>query len=104
MDNQLPAALARWLAAEGHDAHHVLDLNLGQADDREVWRCACERGAVLITKDADFLDRAVFVAGPQVVWLRLGNCRNPALLDAFASVLPHLLAELESGCPVVEVR
>jgi uncharacterized protein (DUF433 family) len=25
-DNQLPAALARWLTAKGHDAVHVLDI------------------------------------------------------------------------------
>lgn len=25
-DNQLPAALARWLTAKGHDAVHVVDI------------------------------------------------------------------------------
>ena len=30
VDNQLPAALARWLTAQGHDAIHVLDVALAQ--------------------------------------------------------------------------
>ena len=33
IDNQLPAALARWLTAKGHDAVHVLDIGQGQTED-----------------------------------------------------------------------
>jgi predicted nuclease of predicted toxin-antitoxin system len=37
VDNQLPVALTRWLRERGHDAVHVLELGLGQADDRQLW-------------------------------------------------------------------
>jgi predicted nuclease of predicted toxin-antitoxin system len=104
VDNQLPAALARWLAAQGHDAKHVVDLGLAQAADFEVWRRARELEAVLVTKDADFRDRSLIAPGPQVGWVRFGNCRNQALIDAFARLLPRLIIELESGSLLVEVR
>ena len=33
VDNQLPAALARWISAQGEQAEHVLPLGLPQAFD-----------------------------------------------------------------------
>jgi predicted nuclease of predicted toxin-antitoxin system len=39
-----------------------------------------------------------------VVWVRLGNCRTPALLAAFDGVLPDLRAMLEGDAQVVEIR
>jgi predicted nuclease of predicted toxin-antitoxin system len=36
VDAQLPAALARWLAAEGHRAEHVADIGLAGALDKEI--------------------------------------------------------------------
>jgi len=44
VDNQLPAALARFLAAKGHESLHVLDLGLATADDRQVWEYASING------------------------------------------------------------
>jgi predicted nuclease of predicted toxin-antitoxin system len=37
VDNQLPAALARWLAARGLDACHVSDIGLEEASDQHIW-------------------------------------------------------------------
>jgi transcriptional regulator with XRE-family HTH domain len=37
VDAQLPPALARWLAAQGHEAEHVSDCGLAQAADPAVW-------------------------------------------------------------------
>lgn len=104
VDNQLPAALARWLASHGHEALHVLELGLGQAEDQKVAEHAAETGAVLVAKDADFPERSVFQDTPQIVWVRLGNCRNEALIRAFSRVLAQLVAELSAGSRVVELR
>jgi predicted nuclease of predicted toxin-antitoxin system len=41
---------------------------------------------------------------PQVVWVRLGNCRKTALLQAFTTVLPQLRALLDEGGRVIEIR
>jgi predicted nuclease of predicted toxin-antitoxin system len=37
VDAQLPPALARWLAEQGHAAEHVFDLGMAGADDKAIW-------------------------------------------------------------------
>ncbi|MCG3148182.1 MAG: hypothetical protein PCFJNLEI_01625 [Verrucomicrobiae bacterium] len=105
VDNQLPVALAKRLVTLGHEAQHVLDLGLDKASDTEIWKHAATHSLVLITKDEDFLQRASQPGSPvQIVWVRLGNCRNAILLAAFESVLPQLLTALQAGNHVVELR
>ena len=38
VDNQLPLALARYLAANGWECAHVQDVGLASADDRAIWQ------------------------------------------------------------------
>jgi len=105
VDNQLPVALAKRLIALGHDARHVLDVGLDKASDTEIWKHATTQSQVLITKDEDFLSRASLPTSTvQIVWVRLGNCRNTVLLAAFESMLPQLEAALKAGNRVVEIR
>ena len=105
VDNQLPAALARFLVARGLDCHHVLEVGLAQTSDAEIWRYATEHHMILISKDEDFLHHAERPGAIlPFVWVRLGNCRNQALLAAFGSLWPRIQACLEAGDRVVEVR
>jgi len=46
--------IARWLAANGHEAEHVADRNMAGASDRAIWDFAFENAAVIVTKDEDF--------------------------------------------------
>lgn len=105
VDNQLPAALAKWLASHGQEAVHVLDLGLADAKDEEIWKYAQAHSLVLITKDEDFSRYASHRHGNvSVVWVRLGNCRTAALLSAFDSVLSQVIAAVESGNKLIEIR
>src|SRR6476659_1583514 len=105
VDAQLPSALARWVADRGYVAEHVLDLNMAMASDREIWAYATTRGAVIITKDQDFANRrASELNGPPIVWLRCGNTRRHELLQWFERHFSTLLAALERGEVLVEVR
>ena len=106
VDNQLPSALARYLAANGWECTHVQDVALEAADDRTIWQYAKERGLTIITKDEDFQALAIRQGSipPQVVWVRLGNCRKAALLDAFSQILPALREMLAAGDAVIEIR
>ena len=103
VDNRLPAALARWLSAKGFEAAHVLDLKLNESDDERIWAHAAAHGMVVISKDDDFQNRATHRGTVQVVWVRLGNCRNKALLDTFEQQLPAVISALERGASVVEL-
>lgn len=61
--------------------------------------------AIIVTKDEDFARRRVLADdGPQVVWLRIGNTRRQALLSWFAGMFPRVIAALDHGWTLVEVR
>ncbi len=105
IDNQLPKALATYLCTKEHDAQHVLDVGLASAKDGEICKYAAEHTSVIVTKDEDFSRRAIQPgAAIQVVWVRLGNCRKATLLTAFDSLLPSIVAALEAGDRLIEIR
>jgi predicted nuclease of predicted toxin-antitoxin system len=105
VDNQLPPALARLLISRGSDCVHVLEAGLDGATDKEIWDFAAAQGFVLISKDEDFFHRSSRPnASVSLVWVRLGNCRKQALLAAFDKALPQLIAALQAGDHVVELR
>ena len=104
VDEQLPPALADWLSSVGHEADHVRDLGLSSEPDEAVRKQALLLGAVVVTKDQDFVIAHPGSSGPPVVWLRIGNARTSALLARCAAVWPDVVAFLEQGQSVVEVR
>ena len=83
VDAQLPPALARRIEALGHPAEHVADCGLATASDPQIRQYAAASGAVIVTKDEDFVIRRILHSGPAVVWLRMGNTRRIALLRRF---------------------
>jgi predicted nuclease of predicted toxin-antitoxin system len=105
VDAQLPPALARLLTQHGHVAEHVHDIGLGHAPDRDIWRIAGERGAVLITKDEDSADLVVLgAADVAVVWIRTGNTTRRALVDWFEPLVDRIVATIEDGEKLIELR
>jgi len=103
IDAQLPPRLASWIAAKDHEAQHVADLGLLAADDRRIADRAEAAGAVLVSKDEDFLILRLPNRFP-LLWLRVGNATNRALiawLEPRWSEIERLLLE---GEPLVEVR
>ena len=106
VDNQLPAALARFLEGQGTEAKHVWDLGLEAADDRSIWDFARENGYTVISKDEDFLHLATLQGSgpPALIWVRIGNCRKQELLVLFERLLPQLLAALADGQQIVEIQ
>jgi predicted nuclease of predicted toxin-antitoxin system len=104
IDAQLPPALALFLKEAGHEAKHVIDIGLASSDDSLIWDYAVSNATVIITKDEDFAARIqIYPKGPKVVWLRIGNCTNRALLHWFAPLLPHILNCLQQGEKLIEI-
>ena len=104
VDNQLPAALAHWIRDHGHEADHVLDLNLAESTDELIWRRAAGLKAVIITKDEDFAQLTILRPEPVcVVWLRMGNCRTVYLLSSFERLWPEIIRQLDTGARLIEV-
>jgi predicted nuclease of predicted toxin-antitoxin system len=104
VDNQLPPSLARWLRDRGHDAVHVFESGLHLLDDRDLWARSLSDARIIVSKDEDFLYLAKQPgATGGFLWVRLGNCRNDALLTAFARSLDTIVAAFDSGQTVVEL-
>jgi predicted nuclease of predicted toxin-antitoxin system len=105
VDAQLPPALARWLRESGHEAQAVREVGMREAEDAAIWNHAVAAGAVIITKDDDFLKQAQLAsASPVIVWLRVGNTSNEALRRWFMPQLPQITALIEQGARVLEIR
>jgi predicted nuclease of predicted toxin-antitoxin system len=104
IDAQLPPSLARQISAAGHPATHVADVGLIAAPDNLIWSHAASTGAVLVTKDEDFvMMRALDSNGPAVVWVRIGNTTKRTLMKSFAQKLSAIVASLERGDTIVEI-
>ena len=104
VDNQLPPSLPRWLRDRGHDAEHVFESGLHLLDDRALWARALASDRIVVSKDEDFLylTNQPSDAG-RLLWVRLGNCRNDALIAAFSSSFDRIVSAFDSGQSVVEL-
>jgi predicted nuclease of predicted toxin-antitoxin system len=105
IDNQLPRSLAAYLVRRGHECNHVFDIGLDEADDVELWSHCAREQSILVSKDEDFIYLAARPGDAgRLVWVRLGNCRNAALIEGFDRVHDALVLAFESGQQIVEVR
>jgi len=55
IDAQLPPALCGWLRERGYGAVHVFEIGMVAAGDAEIAARAEADGAVLVSKDEDFV-------------------------------------------------
>jgi predicted nuclease of predicted toxin-antitoxin system len=86
----------------GHDAHHVQEVELRSADDSAIRAHAITSGAVVITKDRDFVrSKGTSI---KVIWVRTGNVGTRILIDRMEAALPRLIAHLDGGAQVIELR
>lgn len=104
VDTNLPPALATWIAEHGHEAEHAASEISPKADDRAIWDRAVERGAVVVTKDADYLDLATRIGGARVVLLRCGNLKLAPFRLWIEARWTTVEALLDLGETAVEVR
>ncbi len=104
IDAQLPPGLARWLTARGYPCDHANDLGIGPVADSRIEAEARRLGAVIWSKDMDFVERARLRPGLQVVWIRLGNTTNAALRERLAPHLETVAAALAAGETLIEIR
>jgi predicted nuclease of predicted toxin-antitoxin system len=105
VDAQLSSALAPWIASEiGHPAQAVRDLGLHNAKDKQIFEAAKLAGAIVLTKDADFVEMVDrFGPPPAVIWLTCGNTSNAALRVLLKATLPRALQLIGQGDALVEI-
>ena len=104
LDAQLSPALAAWITATwGVDTQALRNLGLRDAEDEAIFQAARAAGAVVMTKDRDFVDLVSRLGSPpKVLWLTCGNTSNARLRDLLSRTLPGALASL-AGADIVEI-
>jgi predicted nuclease of predicted toxin-antitoxin system len=103
VDEPLPPALCKWLIKRGHEAEHVLRIKLGGRPDALVVARAVATGSTIITKDDDYASVTDRFRGAQVIWLRVGNLSNRALLSRMEAAWPEIELSLTAGKPLIEI-
>jgi predicted nuclease of predicted toxin-antitoxin system len=83
----------------------IEEVDLRHAEDVDIWNSALVDGAIIITKDEDFAERAARDAnGPVIVWLRVGNSTNRALFEWLNTRWAEVTELLNLGSTLIEVR
>lgn len=105
LDAHLSPVLAQWLSGElGVNAVAVRDLGLREAKDREIFQRAREAGAIVMTKDSDFIALlARFGPPPKVLWITCGNTSNQRMQEILRARLGAALALFDAGESLVEI-
>jgi len=105
VDAQLSPALAKWITTGlGHPAQSVRDLGLRSAKDRPIFEAARAANAIVLTKDADFVELVERLGPPpHVLWLTCGNTSNAALRALLRQALPKALDLVAEGEALVEI-
>ena len=98
IDAQLPRRLATHLQRAGLQALHTLDLPDGNhTSDQALIRLSLADRAVLITKDADFVQSFLLKKEPwKLVLVSTGNIRNDELLSLFERNIKLVVEHLEN--------
>ncbi|MDF0673888.1 MAG: DUF5615 family PIN-like protein [Nitrospira sp.] len=105
IDAQLPPALSQLIISLGHGAVHVEEAGILFATDQAIWDYAVANTQTIITKDEDFKNILLLASTPTtpVVWVRIGNCSNAALIEWFQPLFPHVLTHLQKGEMLIEL-
>ena len=99
-------ALAHWISARfaGLEAIAVRDLGLRDAEDKEIFEAARQAGAVLMSKDSDFVDLVNRLGPPpQIIWIRCGNTSNAQMRVILSNTLTAAIDLLNQGERLVEI-
>jgi len=105
LDAHLSPAVARWLESQ-YAVHAVAlrDVGLRDATDRAVFLEARRSGAVVMTKDEDFVRLLEELgAPPQIIWLTCGNTSNARLKKLLMETADKTFKLIESGEPLIEI-
>lgn len=101
LDQNLKRGAARWFEEQGLDAVHVADHLTEEAPDADIVAFALRQGRIIVTRDRDF--EALPAPASQVVLVRLGNCSNAVLIEAWETAWPAAQSALIRGDRLVEV-
>ena len=105
LDAQLSPRLAAWLqSAFAVAATPIRELGLREAEDPIIFAAARAVNAVVLTKDADFVELLERLGPPpRVLWLTCGNTSEARLQRVLHAAWPRIVELLAAGESLVEI-
>ncbi len=105
LDAQLSPVLAPWIQANFNiSCLAVRDIGLRDATDEEIFFEARKQNAIVVSKDADFVNLVKFHhSPPKIIWLTCGNTSNKRLKQIFIQHLSTALTLLQGTDDLVEI-
>ena len=105
LDAQLSPDLAPWILSQFDIPCFALrDLGLRDATDKEIFMEARKQDAIVISKDADFVNLLNLLhSRPTIIWLTCGNTSNERLKSIFHQHLLTALNMLKREDELVEI-
>ena len=104
LDAHLPPKLAVELRAAGHTCDETAKILSPDARDVEIAAFANASGAVLFSKDSDFVELSQRgILRMPLVRIRLRNMTARATCEAVLPLLPQILASLAAGERIIEI-
>lgn len=106
VDAQLSPSLAAWISRSYEDleAKSVRSLGLREAEDEEIFRAARKSGAIIMSKDRDFLNLLErYGPPPKVIWITSGNTSNKRMRQVLERTLLTAIDLLNTDEVLVEI-
>ena len=102
LDQDVSAAAAEILRANGMDVFHARDVALSTADDSDILTWCRENGRILVSLDADFhaLLALSGATSPSVIRIRIEGLRDHAMADLIGQILDRTADDLVRGSAV----
>jgi predicted nuclease of predicted toxin-antitoxin system len=97
VDNMLPGDLVYAFRKLGHEARHTSRMARVGYGDKGIWAEAERIGAVVVSKDKDFLNVASEHSTARLVFVKFGNQDSETTIDRIINALPMLLELLKTN-------
>ena len=102
-DHNLSTRLPDLFAEEFPDSKHVVDLDLQNKNDIEIWNYALENEYV--SKDKDFYHLSIQNGHPpKVIWFLVGNQKNKVIIDLLHKNLLYINKALDDNIPLIILK
>lgn len=104
LDAHFSPHLAPWLKSEfAVEAFSLRFLEMSSFEDLQIFKYSKKRNAIVITKDADFVQlHERFGSPPKIVYVTCGNTSNEKMKALFRAKFP-LILELISQNDLIEL-
>ncbi|MBI5730897.1 MAG: DUF5615 family PIN-like protein [Ignavibacteriales bacterium] len=105
IDAQFSPLIAKWLKDELKiDSFPLKELGLRDATDKEIFHKAKENDAIVLTKDADFLELLKrFGSPPKIIWVTCGNTSNKKFQEILSKQIERIKKFVDEGENLIEI-